>query len=692
MTVLDKLWNYIKWFYETKIHFLQLHYFYIFIITFITSTFFYYQPGTQWNYIDALFMATSAATNTGLNTIPMSQLSTWQMLAVYFSSFLGSHIVISIIILYVRKHYFSKRFEDILIFNRAQRLREENRRRFEKNLQDMDKQQNRRSLGSFEKIKQYPLRRRLSFISVRSSTNQKDIEDNQTTVPISHPKKKNRSDSQPPLSASFSHFDLLSHFRRKSQHFDEDDDDSEKVAEAREDEIVEEKTPAPLDTDYIENVMDSNITAVNPSRSNSDGGNRKEEEEENVNFSDFYRDNSEASHVIRPSNINNNNNNNTLSTSTTTIPLIYQNGNENTNTSPTNNISLCLINPTETILSSHDQNSNNDNNNNSVLYNNNKNSMSVHFDMDEKNTDAPNKSTSTLAEENNNNTVSGTQQGIAFAENIERQREIARRRLEQDRRFEDILQRIAGDSTSTTPTFDNHHNQHMDPESDDEEMKRIMREPIHKSELTRQQRYRLGGAEYRAIVFLTRLVPFYYLFCSLGFGLIIRIYIAFSTYAQEVLKTTNTAGPLNEWLFSFFCSMSSFNNLGLSLMDASMVPFQSSPGLLIPIMFLILAGNTAYAIILRLIIWILYKCTPKSYVMRKETFRYLLDHPRRCYTTLFPSTQTKWLLIVLIGITAVEFVSFVALNFWLPVLEGMDWGARILGGLFQSVATRCGKF
>ncbi|KAI9343383.1 cation transport protein-domain-containing protein [Pilaira anomala] len=307
--------------------------------------------------------------------------------------------------------------------------------------------------------------------------------------------------------------------------------------------------------------------------------------------------------------------------------------------------------------------------------------------MDEKNTDAPNKSTNTLAEENNN-TVSGTQQGIAFAENIERQREIARRRLEQDRKFEDILQRIAGDSTSTTPTFDNHHNQHMDPESDDEEMKRIMREPIHKSELTRQQRYRLGGAEYRAIVFLTRLVPFYYLFCSLGFGLIIRIYISSSTYAQEVLKTTNAAGPLNEWLFSFFCSMSSFNNLGLSLMDASMVPFQSSPGLLIPVMFLILAGNTAYAIILRLIIWILYKCTPKSYVMRKETFRYLLDHPRRCYTTLFPSTQTKWLLIVLIGITAVEFVSFVALNFWLPVLEGMDWGARILGGLFQSVATR----
>lgn len=122
-----------------------------------------------------------------------------------------------------------------------------------------------------------------------------------------------------------------------------------------------------------------------------------------------------------------------------------------------------------------------------------------------------------------------------------------------------------------------------------------------------------------------------------------------------------------------------------------MVPFQSAPCILILNMILILAGNTAYAIVLRLIIWILYKITPKTYIMRRETFRYLLDHPRRCYTTLFPATQTKWLLIVLIGITAVEFITFVALNYWLPVLSGLDWGARILDGLFQSVATRNGK-
>ncbi|GAA5814715.1 hypothetical protein MFLAVUS_008215 [Mucor flavus] len=671
-SILDSLLNYIEWFYKTKIHFLQLHYLYILFIALSTSTFFYYQPGTRWDYIDALFMATSAATNTGLNTITMSHLSTWQLLAVYFSSFLGSHIVISMIILYVRKHYFSKRFEDILIFNKAQRLGEENKRKFEKNIQEQEKQR-RRSLGSFEKVKQYPLRRRLSFMSARSS--QKDEEHNQTSaVPNHNPRKKNRSHS---LSAGFNHFDLLSHFRRKSHNHEEEEE---------EDGQFEQRTCQLPRTECIEFNDDSNMTAVSII-SSSNSKDTKEETcsmIENVNNNNVYRGNSEASlpHTIRP-------NDNTL-----TIPLIYQNGNKNTSNNTnnesgfnnSNNISLCLTNTTETILSnssSHNLNSNSNDNNN----NNNTLHPIVHFatTITKSNEDLVCNTSEDTTVEDNNNTLSGNQ-GIAFAENIERQREIARRRLEQDRKFDDILQRIAGDSDSTHIHFDQ--GVMMEAESDDEEMKRIMREPIHKSELTRQQRYRLGGAEYRAIVFLTRLIPVYYLCCSLGFGFIIRIYIASSSYAQNVLMTTNETGPLNVWLFSFFTSMSSFNNLGLTQIDASMVPFQSSPGFLIPVMFLILAGNTAYAIFLRLIIWVLYKCTPKSYVMRKETFRYLLDHPRRCYTTLFPSTQTKWLLIVLIGITAAEFVGFVALNFWLPVLDGIDWADRILDGLFQSIATR----
>lgn len=690
--ILTNIWNYIEWFYHHKVHFLQLHYLYILLLSFITSTFFYYQPGTHWDYIDALFMATSSATNTGLNTINMSHLSTWQLLVMYFGSFLGSHVMVSIIILYVRKHYFSKRFEDILIFNKAQQLREANRRKFEKNIQEMEKQR-RKSITSIEKIKRHPLRKRLSFMSVRSSSDTKDEEDNQSTIPTDSPRKKSRFSAQRPLSASFNNFDLLSHFRKKNN--------NENGTGPFFDQPIQNMRG--LEQEPIEASIDPNSSTathiVNPTVQTSEDENETHsnistlENNTSQDNNTFSRDNSDASmlHPIR-------NDDNRDSNNVHTFPLIYQGNSENiSDISHTNNIesnnnnTLCLTNATETTLSNSSSHNYNSNNNSDVSNNRNSHQMGVHFAITvEEEATATNPIDT--ANDENNNTISGSQ-GIAFAENIERQREIARRRLEQDRRFEDILQRIAGDIDST-----NNNNNSVDqgvviePESDDEEMKRIMREPVHKSELTRQQRYRLGGAEYRAIVFLTRLVPFYYLFCSVGFGFVIRIYVAASTYAQEILKTTNPNGPVNEWFFSFFCSMSSFNNLGLIQVDASMVPFQSAPGLLIPVMFLILAGNTAYAIFLRLSIWVLYKLTPKSYLMRRETFRYLLDHPRRCYTTLFPATQTKWLLIVLIGITAVEFITFISLNFWLPVLNGIDWGARVLDGLFQSVATRNGRY
>ena len=46
----------------------------------------------------------------------------------------------------------------------------------------------------------------------------------------------------------------------------------------------------------------------------------------------------------------------------------------------------------------------------------------------------------------------------------------------------------------------------------------------------------------------------------------------------------------------------------------------------------------------------------------KHTLRFLLDHPRRCYTNLFPSRHTWWLLAVLIGLNATDWAAFEVLN------------------------------
>ena len=46
----------------------------------------------------------------------------------------------------------------------------------------------------------------------------------------------------------------------------------------------------------------------------------------------------------------------------------------------------------------------------------------------------------------------------------------------------------------------------------------------------------------------------------------------------------------------------------------------------------------------------------------RRTIRFLLDHPRRCYTTLFPSSHTWWLLATLIMLNGIDWAAFEVLN------------------------------
>ena len=49
--------------------------------------------------------------------------------------------------------------------------------------------------------------------------------------------------------------------------------------------------------------------------------------------------------------------------------------------------------------------------------------------------------------------------------------------------------------------------------------------------------------------------------------------------------------------------------------------------------FLIVIGNTGFPIMLRFMIWILSLVIPKDSGLYEEV-RFLLDHPRRCFTLL----------------------------------------------------------
>ena len=125
-----------------------------------------------------------------------------------------------------------------------------------------------------------------------------------------------------------------------------------------------------------------------------------------------------------------------------------------------------------------------------------------------------------------------------------------------------------------------------------------------------------------------------------------------------------------------------------------MVAFQTSKYMLITMGLLILAGNTCYPIFLRLIIWTGWKLMPDNvhFHDHKITFRFLLDHPRRCYTNLFQARHTWWLLFTLITLNGTDWVAFEILNIGNSTVTSLSRGTRALDGLFQALAVRSGGF
>lgn len=539
---IDKIRKVLYDIWDNKIHFLHLHYLYIWILTFLFSGLYYCEPGTNWKYIDALFMATTGSTDTGLNTIPMSEMSTYHMILLYISSFLGCHVIISFFVVMVRRYYFSQRFEE--------ELKENQRRREAYKKQKALKQQfeaGNSSLNTTDGSHTItgPIRRRLSFLSLHSSSSLKPKQS------FFSKRKHGLFNSKKARSMG----DIVVHHHTMNSIDQEDDYNSIINMENNDTPIISNQC-----TNESTHPCDTTTTTLN-----------KEEQEEDIT--------------------NNNNNNN------------------------------------RTITFSDDL------------------------------------------------TISNPNQQITFREDTNVLRERERRKL--------VENRNNNNNNSTE-------NEQIPLQRTNSEYE-IMRQPTEKSELTKNERNRIGGTEYRALEMLAIIVPTYYTGFIISFGFFFRIYVASSSYAQHILATSNPTGPVDPWFFSMFTSLSAFTNLGLNHLDASMTPFQNAPAPLILAIILILVGNTGFAILLRFIIWLCYYFTPTSNVMRRETFRYLLDHPRRCYTTLFPSTQTWWLLIVLIAITLVELICFLSLNYWLPVLSGISWGSRFLDGLFQSVATRNGE-
>lgn len=251
--------------------------------------------------------------------------------------------------------------------------------------------------------------------------------------------------------------------------------------------------------------------------------------------------------------------------------------------------------------------------------------------------------------------------------------------------------------------------------------------------LTSEEREKLGGTEYRALRLLSVIVPIYFVswqfFGSVALGAWIAnnqpqpaldnaispwwngifngvsafnnsgsksIFFSFQTYGYARCSDFKSIRPLDA--FSRHHYLTSIDHIGslantvfiVSVLDLNMIPYGGSYFVLIVMGAMILAGNTAYPVFLRLCIWcslniLNHVSYAHDFVEWKATLEYILKYPRRVYTNLFPQRQTWWLVFMLFVLNGTDWVAFEILNLGNPSLSEIRTGSRVIDGLFQAI-------
>ncbi|KAL4747355.1 hypothetical protein BDW72DRAFT_183017 [Aspergillus terricola var. indicus] len=205
-------------------------------------------------------------------------------------------------------------------------------------------------------------------------------------------------------------------------------------------------------------------------------------------------------------------------------------------------------------------------------------------------------------------------------------------------------------------------------------------------DLTEEQRDELGGIEYRALKTLAVvLISYYVLFHVLGV-------ICLTPWIMETHwgSVVTAAGQGRPW-WAIFTAASAFNDVGFTLTPDSMMSFQGAVWPLLLLSFLIIIGNTGFPCMLRFIIWTMSKVVSKETPLWEE-LKFLLDHPRRCFTLLFPRNATWWLFAILVLLNGIDLIFFIILDLNDETVTALSTGIKILDGLFQATCTRTAGF
>ncbi|KAF3034657.1 low affinity potassium transporter [Didymella heteroderae] len=97
---------------KTSANFIKLHYSYIIAWTLLSSVILY--GNGRIPYVDALFFASGAATQSGLNTIDVNKLALYQQVVIMLVACVCNPIFIHTSVVFVRLYWFEKRFQDVV--------------------------------------------------------------------------------------------------------------------------------------------------------------------------------------------------------------------------------------------------------------------------------------------------------------------------------------------------------------------------------------------------------------------------------------------------------------------------------------------------------------------------------------------------------------------------------------------------
>ena len=203
--------------------------------------------------------------------------------------------------------------------------------------------------------------------------------------------------------------------------------------------------------------------------------------------------------------------------------------------------------------------------------------------------------------------------------------------------------------------------------------------------LSESDRDRLGGIEYRALKLLLRVILSYYFGLHL-LGIICLIPWIHLTSNPKYREYLASCGLNTTW-WSIYSAGTMSNNLGFSLTPDSMISFRDAVFPILVMTILAYAGHTFYPVCLRVLIWTLSKIYKKDHAIQ-EPLHFLLEHPRRCYTLLFPGRATWILAGILIALNIVDVILIICLDLDNPEVTAVPLAPRFISSIFQAASSR----